>query len=340
MATGELAVVERPALAPRSTLAPTTFEEAKQFASYLAESELVPKQYIGKPANIVVAIQHGMEIGLAPLQAMQSIAVINGRPSLWGDSMLALVMSHPAYEEHSEEIEGSGDQRVAVFTIKRKNQKAHTVRFSVDDAKRAGLWQTEASIERFNRDTKQKYTVPNDSPWYRYPERMLKMRARGFALRDKFPDALRGMISREEAEDYSTTTIEGEVVQTTAVSQPGKQEPAVAIVKITQDQARDFGKTWKGSGFTIAGAKETLKTTCGVDSSLDIPTDKYEAVMRWASKNPNWPKDFSPSREEEIAREMFGILNYDLAKQAAAIEESKGDWSTLVKKLNAELPAE
>jgi hypothetical protein len=33
---------------------------------------------------------------------------------------------------------------------------------------------------------------------------MLKMRARGFAIRDAFPDVLSGIITREEAEDYPT----------------------------------------------------------------------------------------------------------------------------------------
>lgn len=340
MAAAELAVVEKQQQSMhRATLAPTTFDEAKEFAKYLSESELVPKQYMGKPQNIVVAIQHGMEIGLAPLQAMQSIAVINGRPSLWGDSMLALVMSHPAYEWHTEEMEGQGDSRTAVFTIKRKGQKEHVVRFSVADAKRAGLWQTEASVERFNRDTKQKYTVPNDSPWYRYPERMLAMRARGFGLRDKFPDALRGMISREEAEDYPGETIEG-VISQVQTSSATKSKAEVSTAKVTQDQAREFGKAWKQSGFTIAQAKEALKVTCSVEASLDIPADKYQAAMRWATKNPNWPDADAPSTNEALCRELFGILGYDLAKQAEAIDNSKGDWAGLAKKLNHELPVE
>ena len=41
-----------------------------------------------------------------------------------------------------------------------------------------------------------------DGPWKTYPERMLKMRARGFALRDAFADRLKGIITAEEARDY------------------------------------------------------------------------------------------------------------------------------------------
>ena len=44
---------------------------------------------------------------------------------------------------------------------------------------------------------------------------MLQMRARGFASRDSFPDALRGIKSREEVEDY---VIEGDYVDHTGTS--------------------------------------------------------------------------------------------------------------------------
>ena len=66
----------------RQILEPTNLKEAKEFAETLSKSGLVPKEFQAKPANILVAVQWGYEIGLAPMQALQNIAVINGRPSL------------------------------------------------------------------------------------------------------------------------------------------------------------------------------------------------------------------------------------------------------------------
>ena len=66
----------------RKTLQPQTMDEAMKFSEVISKSGLVPKEYQGKPANCLVAIQWGMELGLAPLQALQNIAVINGKPSL------------------------------------------------------------------------------------------------------------------------------------------------------------------------------------------------------------------------------------------------------------------
>ena len=64
-------------------LSPQTFEQALTFSNYLAESDMVPKDFKGKPGNCLVAIQWGMEIGLKPLQAMcasRSFRVAGGHP--------------------------------------------------------------------------------------------------------------------------------------------------------------------------------------------------------------------------------------------------------------------
>ena len=72
-------------------LRPCNFDEAMKLATIIAGSDLAPKDFRGKPDNVLVAIQMGSELGLAPMQAVQNIAVINGRPSVWGDALLAIV---------------------------------------------------------------------------------------------------------------------------------------------------------------------------------------------------------------------------------------------------------
>lgn len=164
--------------------APTTMGEAMQFSEMLASSSMVPKAYQGKPNDVLVCVQWGYEMGLAPMQALQNIAVINGKPSVYGDAMMALVQSSPVCEDIEEYFEGEGTTNpVAVCVAKRKGRKPVVTKFSVEDAKRAGLW-------------------GKVGPWTAYPKRMLQMRARGFALRDAFPDVLKGMITAEEAQDY------------------------------------------------------------------------------------------------------------------------------------------
>ena len=87
--------------AQRTSLAPRTIQEALDFSAYLAKSDLIPRDYQNKPHNIFVAVQYGMELGLPPMQALQGIAVINGRPSMWGDAVLAVVMVSVSVENRS-----------------------------------------------------------------------------------------------------------------------------------------------------------------------------------------------------------------------------------------------
>lgn len=176
-------------------LNPANLHEALEMAGVLCKSSLIPKDFQGNPGNVLVAIQWGMELGLAPMQALQSIAVINGRPSLWGDAVIALCKSHPVCEWIKESFDADG---AAICIAKRRGDTDPVERrFSLDDAKKAQL-------------------IGKQGPWTQYPRRMLQMRARSWCLRDAFPDLLRGMAVAEEQQDRTVETIE----------QPASTEPA------------------------------------------------------------------------------------------------------------------
>src|SRR4051812_48496563 len=70
-----------------------------QLAGKLASSELVPKSFRAKPQDLFICWAMGYQVGLTPEQSMQCIAVINGKPAMWGDDMLALCMSHRDFED-------------------------------------------------------------------------------------------------------------------------------------------------------------------------------------------------------------------------------------------------
>lgn len=164
-----------------SYLSADRFAQALQVATQIAKTEIVPKQFRDQPAAIVVAWEMGGEIGLSPMASLQNIAVINGRPSLWGDSLPAVCMRHPQWGGMIEVLDEK--TMTATCTVHRRDAPAPIERkFSLDDAKVAGL-------------------AGKEGPWRNYPKRMLQMRARAFALRDAFPDALRGMHVAEEVID-------------------------------------------------------------------------------------------------------------------------------------------
>ena len=163
-------------------LSPQTFEQALTFAQYLADSDMVPKQYRGKAGDCLIAMQWGFEIGLKPLQALQSIAPINGKPNLYGDAGKALLLDAGCLieEDDIETIKANG---MARCKITRPGRPPVTRTFSIENAQKAGLWN-------------------KDGPWRQYPERQMAWRAFWFAARDAAADLLRGMGGAEEAMDY------------------------------------------------------------------------------------------------------------------------------------------
>ncbi|CAB4184877.1 hypothetical protein UFOVP1124_47 [uncultured Caudovirales phage] len=173
-----------------------SFADVAELGRLAADSHFAPKDFKGRPGDCRLAMHYGGDLGLSPMQSLQSICVVNGRPSIFGDAAKAVCVVSPACEWINESMAGEGDHMTATCTAQRRGYPSPTVStFSVADAKRAKLW-------------------GKAGPWTEYPQRMLQLRARGFCLRDAFPDVLRGLITVEEAGDYPHTApppaIEGE----------------------------------------------------------------------------------------------------------------------------------
>ena len=229
------------------SLNPKSLDEAIRFAEVLSKSNIVPKDFAGNPGNILVAIQWGMELGLQPMQAMQSIAVINGRPSLWGDAVIGLVRGSPLCEYIYE----SDDGKTAVCRVKRRGEEEQVRTFSLEDAEQAGL-------------------LKKPGPWSQYPKRMRQMRARAFALRDVFPDVLRGMPVAEEVQDTPTEKDMGAAVQTSRTA------PA-ALPDYTEEQFDENIDAWRSA---IEAGKLTSERIINVVSSKYELTDKQKQDIR------------------------------------------------------------
>jgi hypothetical protein len=181
----ETAVVPAPKAAPVAFGARgvqlTSLEDAYRFAKYVAASGLAPKSF-HTPEQVLVAVQWGAEVGFSPMQALQGIPVINGRPSIMVEPAMALAMASGLLVQRHDRFEGEGLTRTAIVALVRKGGMAIERRFSVADAKQAGLEKKDI--------------------WKSYPDRMLYARALGYCLKDLFPDVLRGMPVAETLDDF------------------------------------------------------------------------------------------------------------------------------------------
>lgn len=203
----------------------STYDELWRFSNMISRTDFAPKDMRSKPEAIMAAIQLGAELGLGPIQAMQNIAVINGRPSVWGDSMLALCQAFPKFnhEVFREWYTGTpyDDDFTAHCQVGRLGVRTPIVAsFSVADAKKAGLWGKAGT-------------------WTNYPKRMLQMRARSFGLRNGFADVLKGIWTREEMMDVERSAeMAPDVMQTASqieasltTGPPTMQLPEMEVVE-------------------------------------------------------------------------------------------------------------
>ena len=208
--------------------------ELSEMCRLVVGSELCPQQYRNKPRDAMIAILTGKAVGFAPIQSLQVITVINGRPSMYGDGPTSLAYASGKVEWIREWFELAGatvvpnyysldkypDGLTACWQTKRKDntEPSSIVRFSVSDAKAAGLWNKKG-------------------PWQNYTKRMLMLRARSWGLRDNYADALQGISQAEEWEDMlpqhqkhdlaseiGRPTIEHDIVETSQADSPPSGE--------------------------------------------------------------------------------------------------------------------
>lgn len=181
-------------------MVPQNFAGLWKMAAIMASSGMMPKN-MEKPETVFVVVQMGLEVGLPPMASVQNIANINNRPSIWGDAALGIVRASGKLEKIHEKFDGKypEDGFKAICEVKRVGGEEVIREFSVEDAKIAGLWiRDDAILKAMGNDDRRKSML---TPWYKYPKRMLQMRARSWALRDEFSDVLKGLITREEAGD-------------------------------------------------------------------------------------------------------------------------------------------
>jgi len=159
--------------------------DAYQFAQYAAQSGLVPRG-LDSPEKVLIAVQTGMEAGLAPMASVRAIYVVGGTPAWRGDAALGLLRASGQLDGFKKEFKGKPyeDDYRCVVTLTR-GKETSSEEYSVDDAKTAKLWGKKTSQGK-------------DTPWITAPKRMLYYRALGFAARDLFSDILMNLHLAEE----------------------------------------------------------------------------------------------------------------------------------------------
>lgn len=131
------------------------------------------------------AMAFGDELGFPPMASLRCIAVVNGKPALYSEGILAVVQKSGKLESHEESFDGEGDNFAAICVMKRKGLPAIAIRYAVADARKAGLW-------------------GKQGPWSNSPKDMLMWKARHRAVKAAFSDLTMGVDVVEDLRDITT----------------------------------------------------------------------------------------------------------------------------------------
>lgn len=208
-------------------LVPRGLSEAQEMSETFSKSQLLPEHFRGKPADVFLAISLGLELGLPPVTALQSVYVVHGRPGLYADAMVALVLAS-GLAEYFHLVEMTPAK--AVWETKRRGApQATRIEITIEQARIAG-WASQ----------NKKYDTE--------PDVMLSARAKSRLAKQVYPDVLKGIASVEEIRDGAAESLgfspppipsPGQIID---VTEPPKAEPAPELGDV-RDLARRITAT-------------------------------------------------------------------------------------------------
>lgn len=161
-------------IAPETAFEPRSIDEAFKLAQRLVSSGFLPKA-ITKPESALAIIITGRELGLTVMQSLRSIHIIDGKPVLSADLMLALV-KRSSRCQFLKLVESTG--KIATYETQRMHETKTKMSFTIEQAQAAG--------------------VANKDNWKKYPDAMLRARCIAALARAVYPDLLMGIYETDE----------------------------------------------------------------------------------------------------------------------------------------------
>lgn len=262
-------------------IVPRNIDEVYRLANGIARAGWAPKSYLINPKDysqgysadkIALGIMHGLELDFTPIAALQSIAVINNTPQVWGDGALALVYRSRQLERFKETdiFDASNNLTKCECLVRRRGFPDEIVNdFDLNKARQAKL-------------------LGKEGPWQGFTHRMLKMRARAFSLRDGFPDILRGLKLVEEfltVEELATLSQPAAPIIASPSPAPAqvtgaalRAQAAAALAPPAEDEQPSLLSAMEGPTLAerIAGAKTA---------------DELDAIYKAESSKPEGPDE-------------------------------------------------
>ncbi len=220
-----------------------------QMSTVLLKSGLVPAHF-KTPEAVMVAILYGQELNLNPMQSLQSILIVQGKPTVDAAGLQALAYSAGAVIEVIEHTD-----KVCRLKIKR-GEAAQEASFDLAEAKQMGL------AEKDN--------------WKRMPKDMLYARAVSRGIRRMFPDIIRGFYGKEEMLDSVNPQTQVTVVD----AKTGE------VLKEVKEKKRFKYYTWAVN--ELIDPTQKVEIWSKAQAKYGAENDKDNGLILSAKKVPGW----------------------------------------------------
>lgn len=249
MSNEETSLVRQPMV-----IAPRTLDEVMTLAEKIAKSGLLPEALRNKVPEVMMQIMAGQELGLAPMASLRAFSIINGKPVMGADAMVAVVLGSGKCEYFRRV---SGSDKEATYVTKRKGEPEAKCTWTMEMAKIAALHQKDN--------------------WRTFPRAMLAARAKSDLARDVYSDILAGVFTADEvAEDRETRivdAIDAEFVDTPSTDSSDDHPDVIAInSKETVEDLKAHGSVIKALGLIGPAAMRA--------------SDRYTARMKLLKARP------------------------------------------------------
>jgi hypothetical protein len=273
-------------------IAQPDYESLWKLSQRISNTPFVPTALRGKNEAVLACVLYGAELGLGPMQSLNSIHVIEGRTAMSPELMRAMVARHG----HRIDVVENSATACEVKGIRSDTGSTATVRWTMEDAKLAGL--------------------AGKNNWKTYPRAMLLARATSELCRIVFPDVIAGLsytpeeVSSIAGVEYVEQVAENPVV---SIEQPVESiDDEIIEAEIVEDEA--IVET------VVEEIKKTrnLKYIGGMASVVDVAQE--------LSENPRVIKETGPAFDQRLAEaESWGKWPYVKAITSVAVKKLKRD---------------
>ena len=222
-----------------------TLQDQMAFAKAVCQSDIIPTVYRGKPANILVAVGYGAPLGLTPMQSLQDISVINGKPT----ASASFIASHVRMAGHKLRVKKDEKALSVTATIVRSDDPDYPISVTRDKA-----WAQQMGLLSKDNYRKQPLT-------------MLTWRAITAVAREACPEILYGVqYSPDELHDLDTNSdVLAEVVDDE--QQPSRQKRRGYGSRARQNPVEQAEQQPQSCTPEQAEAIFTMLRDCGVASN-------------------------------------------------------------------------